>query len=41
VDYLRIVDADTLEDLAEARPGALVAVAARLSTTRLIDNLLL
>jgi pantoate--beta-alanine ligase len=41
VDYFRIVDADTLEDLAEARPGALVAVAARLGTTRLIDNLLL
>jgi pantoate--beta-alanine ligase len=41
VDYFRIVDADTLEDLAEARPGALVAVAARLGATRLIDNLLL
>jgi pantoate--beta-alanine ligase len=41
VDYFRIVDADSLEDLAEARSGALVAVAARLGATRLIDNLLL
>jgi pantoate--beta-alanine ligase len=41
VDYFRIVDADTLEDLANARRGALVAVAARLGPTRLIDNLLL
>jgi pantoate--beta-alanine ligase len=41
VDYFRIVDADTLEDLAEARSGALVAVAARLGATRLIDNSLL
>jgi pantoate--beta-alanine ligase len=41
VDYFRIVDADTLEDLTEARPGALVAVAARVGATRLIDNLLL
>jgi pantoate--beta-alanine ligase len=41
VDYFRIVDADTLEDLSEARVGALVAVAARVGATRLIDNLLL
>jgi pantoate--beta-alanine ligase len=41
VDYFRVVDADTLLDLPEARLGALVAVAARLGSTRLIDNLLL
>jgi pantoate--beta-alanine ligase len=41
VDYFRIVDAGTLEDLPDARPGALVAVAARVGETRLIDNLLL
>lgn len=41
VDYLRIVDPDTLEDVAEVRSGALVAVAARVGVTRLIDNLLL
>jgi pantoate--beta-alanine ligase len=41
VDYCRIVDPDTLEDLPDAGPGALVAVAARVGSTRLIDNLLL
>lgn len=41
VDYFRIVDPDTLEDLPRARPGALVAIAARVGATRLIDNLLL
>jgi pantoate--beta-alanine ligase len=41
VDYLRVVDPDTLEDVADASEGALVAVAASVGTTRLIDNLLL
>jgi pantoate--beta-alanine ligase len=41
VDFCRIVDPDTLEDVQEARQGALVAVAAVVGTTRLIDNLLL
>lgn len=41
VDYCRLVDADTLEDIADAERGALFAVAARVGTTRLIDNLLL
>ena len=41
VEYCHIVDPDTLEDLPTARPGALVAVAALVGTTRLIDNLLL
>jgi pantoate--beta-alanine ligase len=41
VDYCRIVDPDTLEDIANVDQGALVAVAARVGTTRLIDNLLL
>ena len=40
VDYCRIVDPDTLEDVPDVRHGALVAVAARVGTTRLIDNLL-
>jgi pantoate--beta-alanine ligase len=40
VDYCRIVDPDTLEDVPEVRHGGLVAVAARVGTTRLIDNLL-
>lgn len=41
VDYLRAVNSDTLEDVVDARHGALVAVAAFVGTTRLIDNLLL
>jgi pantoate--beta-alanine ligase len=41
LDYCRIVDADTLEDIPDVDKGALVAVAARVGTTRLIDNLLL
>jgi pantoate--beta-alanine ligase len=41
VDYLRAVDPLTLEDVTDVRGGALVAVAARVGATRLIDNLLL
>jgi pantoate--beta-alanine ligase len=41
LDYCRIVDPDTLEDVPNVDRGALVAVAARIGTTRLIDNLLL
>jgi pantoate--beta-alanine ligase len=41
LDYCRIVDPDTLEDVPNIDRGALVAVAARVGTTRLIDNLLL
>jgi pantoate--beta-alanine ligase len=40
VDYCRIVDPDTLDDIANVDRGGLVAVAARVGTTRLIDNLL-
>ena len=39
--YLSIVDPDALEPLNQARPGALVAVAAYVGTTRLIDNVVL
>jgi pantothenate synthetase len=39
VDYCRIVDPDTLEDVADVGHGALVAVAALVGATRLIDNL--
>lgn len=40
VDYLVLVDPDTLEDVPEWHRGeALLAVAARVGTTRLIDNL--
>jgi pantoate--beta-alanine ligase len=41
VDYCRAVDPETLEDVADVREGALVAVAAFLGSTRLIDNLLI
>jgi pantoate--beta-alanine ligase len=41
VEYCRIVDPETLEDVADVRPGSLVAIAARVGATRLIDNLLL
>ena len=41
VDYCRVVDADTLEDVADVRKGALVAVAALVGSTRLIDNMLI
>ena len=41
IDYLEIVDPDTLLPLTEAVPGALVAVAAYLGNTRLIDNIIL
>jgi len=41
LDFLEIVNAESLEPLATAEPGALVAVAAFLGSTRLIDNLVL
>jgi pantoate--beta-alanine ligase len=41
VDYLRVVDPDTLDDVADARSGALVAIAAFVGATRLIDNAVL
>jgi pantoate--beta-alanine ligase len=41
MDYLEVVDPDTLDPVEEASRGALVAVAAFVGTTRLIDNILL
>ncbi|WP_263382900.1 pantoate--beta-alanine ligase [Granulicella arctica] len=40
LDYLAIVDPDTLVPVASATPGTLIAIAASVGTTRLIDNLL-
>lgn len=40
VDYLSIVDPDTLEDLPQPGPRVLVAGAVRIGRTRLIDNLI-
>lgn len=41
IDYLTIVDPDTLDPVQAISDGALVAVAAYVGSTRLIDNLLL
>jgi pantoate--beta-alanine ligase len=41
LDYFEVVHPDTLEPLADVSNGALVAVAAFVGTTRLIDNLIL
>jgi pantoate--beta-alanine ligase len=41
VEYLAVMDADTLEPAPAAAPGSIVAVAARVGTTRLIDNVIL
>lgn len=41
VEYLAIVDPHTLEPAERARPGDRVLIAARLGTTRLIDNIAL
>jgi pantoate--beta-alanine ligase len=40
LDYLEIVDPDTLDPVNDVSSGTLVAVAAYVGTTRLIDNLL-
>lgn len=41
LDYFEIVNPDTLEPVADVSAGALVAVAAYVGTTRLIDNIVL
>jgi len=41
LDYLELVNADTLYPVAQAAPGTMLAVAAYVGNTRLIDNLLL
>jgi pantoate--beta-alanine ligase len=41
LDYFEIVDADTLDSVENISGGALVAVAAFVGGTRLIDNVLL
>jgi pantoate--beta-alanine ligase len=41
LDYFAIVNPDTLDSVAEISPGTLVAVAAWVGTTRLIDNVLI
>ena len=41
LDYFEVVDPDTLDPVEDASRGALVAVAAYVGSTRLIDNLVL
>ena len=41
VDYVAVVDPDTLLPLEDVKSGALLALAAYIGTTRLIDNILL
>lgn len=40
-EYIELVDPDSLEPLDDAVPGAVLAIAARVGETRLIDNLIL
>ena len=39
IDYVSLADTDTLEELEQAIPGAMLSTAAHLGTVRLIDNL--
>lgn len=41
VEYLEILDMDTLTPLNTAKPNALIAIAARINGVRLIDNLII
>jgi pantoate--beta-alanine ligase len=41
LEYAEVVDPDTLESVAHARSGCVCAIAARVGSTRLIDNLIL
>ena len=41
VDYVELVNPDTLEAVSQADTGTLAAVAAFVGTTRLIDNVIL
>lgn len=41
IDYVEVVDGETFDRLPEAKPGAIIVVAAKVGTTRLIDNICL
>jgi pantoate--beta-alanine ligase len=41
IDYISIADAETLEELDEIKPPALVSLAVKIGKPRLIDNIIL
>ncbi len=41
IDYVSIADPDTLEEMEEVKPPALVSLAVKIGSTRLIDNVVL
>jgi len=41
IDYVTVVSAETLEEIEDVRRGGLLAIAAVIGTTRLIDNILI
>ena len=41
IDYVQVIDSTTLNPVSEANQGTLIAVAARIGGTRLIDNLIM
>jgi len=41
IDYVSVADAETLEELDEVKPPALVSLAVKIGKTRLIDNIVL
>jgi pantoate--beta-alanine ligase len=41
IDYAKICDADTLEDIEEIKAKAIIALAVSIGKTRLIDNIIL
>jgi pantoate--beta-alanine ligase len=41
VDYVEVVDPETMKPVSEAAPGAAITAAVRIGSTRLIDNVLL
>ena len=41
IDYISIADAETLDELDTVKPPALVSIAVKIGSTRLIDNVVL
>ena len=41
IDYVSIADAETLDELDTVKPPALVSLAVKIGSTRLIDNVVL